>query len=71
MMAIRPSVCMVVCMRRSSSSGVGRPLSSWRGTASTVMASATTSWNTNPTGEISADRTYQISGGRIAAIHSR
>ena len=70
MMAIRPRVCMVTCMRCRSFSGIGAPFSSCRGTASTVMASATTSWNTKPMGEISEETMYQMSGGRRPAIHS-
>jgi hypothetical protein len=43
MMAMRPRVCIVMFMRCRSFSGIGAPFSSCRGTASTVMASATTS----------------------------
>ena len=43
MMATRPSICMVVCIRRSVSAAIGWPWASMRGTASTVMASATAS----------------------------
>ena len=43
MIATRPSVCIVVCIARRRSSGSSRPSSSTRGTASTVIASATTS----------------------------
>jgi hypothetical protein len=46
MIATRPSVCIVVCMSLRSSSTIGRPSSSNRGTASTVIASATTSCST-------------------------
>jgi hypothetical protein len=44
--AKRPSVCMVVCISLIAPSGYGRPSSSSGGTASTVMASATTYWTT-------------------------
>ncbi len=42
----RPSVCMVVCIARFASFENGVPVSSTSGIASTVMASATTSWIT-------------------------
>ncbi len=44
MIATRPSVCMVVCIALRAGASYGRPFSSTRGTASTVIASATTSW---------------------------
>ena len=43
MIATRPSICMVVCIRRMVSAGMGSPRASTRGTASTVIASATAS----------------------------
>ena len=46
MIATRPSVCIVVCISRRISGAIGWPASSTRGTASTVIASATTSWST-------------------------
>ncbi len=46
MIATRPRVCMVVCMSRRVSLGMGWPASSSVGTASTVIASATTSCTT-------------------------
>ena len=46
MIATRPSVCIVVCIRRRSSAATGSPVSLTRGTASTVIASATTSCST-------------------------
>ena len=42
--ATRPSVCIVVCMALRVCSSYGLPFSSTRGTASTVIASATESW---------------------------
>ena len=46
MIATRPSVCTVVFMDFRSAMPIGRPSASKRGTASTVIASATTSWTT-------------------------
>jgi hypothetical protein len=48
--AKRPRVCIVVCSARDSATPISRPSVSMRGTASTDMASATTSWITRPEG---------------------
>ncbi len=68
MIATRPSVCMVVCMARRSSAGISRPSASRRGTASTVIASATTSWIMKPTGESRTASTNQLVTGMTAFI---
>src|SRR5262249_18474012 len=61
MMATRPSVCTVVFIDLRSVMPIGCPLASKRGTASTVIASATTSCTTYPMGARSAPAMYHAS----------
>ena len=61
---------MVVCISLRVSGSTGLPCPSSRGTASTVIASATQSWITKPTGDSSAEATNHASFEAIATIAS-
>ena len=62
---------MVVCMSLRAAGSMGSPAASTRGTASTVMASATTSCSTYPIGASSTLATYQASTGMNASRAAR
>ena len=70
MIATRPSICMVVCISLRVSGSTGLPCASSLGTASTVIASATQSWITKPTGDSSAEAMNQTSFDAMATIAS-